>query len=82
MPSVSVKVILSDRKEVLKWEIHPVIGNPLLCEFFHLLATGQISPEVFIDKNYHEFLLKAKVGNSLKGEFVNSMKFYKSLEIL
>jgi len=23
MPSVSVKVILSDRKEILNWQIHP-----------------------------------------------------------
>ena len=71
MPSVSVKVILSDRKEVLKWQIHPVIENPSLYDFFCLLATGQILPEVFINKDYHSFLLKAKVENSTKGEFVN-----------
>ena len=71
MPSVSVKVVLSDRKEILNWQIHPVSGNPSLYEFFRLLSIGEISPEVFINKNYHDFLLKAKVGNSLKDEFVN-----------
>ena len=71
MPSISVKVVLSDRKEILRWQIHPVAGNPSLHEFFRLLATGEISPEVFINKDYHDFLLKAKVGNSLKDEFVN-----------
>ena len=55
MPSASVKVILSSRKEVLKWQIHPVIGNPSLSEFFRLLATGQISPEVFINIDYQNF---------------------------
>ncbi|CAB4431161.1 unnamed protein product [Rhizophagus irregularis] len=69
MPSISVKVVLSDRKKLLKWQIHPVIGNPSLCEFFHSLAIGQVSPEVFINKDYHEFLLKTKVGDSVKGEF-------------
>ncbi|CAB5350750.1 unnamed protein product [Rhizophagus irregularis] len=71
MPSISVKVILSNRKEVLKWQIHPIIGNPSLSEFFHSLAIGQISPEVFINKDYQSFLLKAKIGNSLKDEFVD-----------
>jgi hypothetical protein len=71
MPSASVKVVLSDRKELLNWQIHPVVGNPSLYEFFHLLATGKISPEVFIDRNYHDFPLKAKIGSSLKDEFVN-----------
>src|SRR3954471_20730068 len=71
MPSVSVKVILSDRKEILKWQIHPVIQNSSLYDFFRSLATGQVSPEVFINKDYHNFLLKAKVGSSIKGEFVN-----------
>ena len=51
MPSVSVKVVLSDRKEVLKWQIHPVTGNPSLSEYFHLLANGLISPEIFINKD-------------------------------
>ena len=71
MPSVSVKVVLSDRKEILNWQIHPVSDNPSLYEFFRLLSIGEILPEVFINKNYHDFLLKAKVGNSLKDEFVN-----------
>src|SRR5437016_3484434 len=72
MPSVSVKVVLSDRKEILKWQIHPVIDKNLsLYDFYRSLATGQISPEVFINKDYHDFLLKAKVGHSIKGEFVN-----------
>jgi hypothetical protein len=71
MPSVSVKVVLSDRKEILNWQIHPVADNPSLYEFFHLLAIGQISPEVSINKDYQSFLLKAKIGSSLKGEFVD-----------
>jgi len=82
MPSVSIKVILSDRKEILNWQIHPVNENPSLNEFFHLLATGQISPEVFIDKDYHNFILKAKVGSSLKGEFVSINIHCKLNEIL
>src|ERR1700722_16857078 len=69
MPSVSVKVVLSDRKEVLKWQIHPVIRNPSLHEFYCSLANGQVSPEVFINKDYQDFLLKAKIGNSIKGDF-------------
>ncbi|GES77225.1 hypothetical protein GLOIN_2v1779246 [Rhizophagus clarus] len=71
MPSISVKVILNNRKEVLRWQIHPIIGNPSLSEFFHSLAIGQISPEVFINKDYQNFLLKVKIGNSLKDEFVD-----------
>ncbi|GES98577.1 hypothetical protein GLOIN_2v1779246 [Rhizophagus clarus] len=71
MPSISVKVILSNRKEVLRWQIHPIIENPSLSEFFHSLAIGQILPEVFINKDYQNFLLKAKIGNSLKDEFVD-----------
>jgi hypothetical protein len=58
-------------EKVLNRQIHPIAGNPSLCEFFRLLATGEISPEIFINNNYHDFLLKAKVGNSLKDEFVN-----------
>lgn len=30
--------------------------------FFHSLAIGQVSPEAFINKDYHKFLLKTKVG--------------------
>ncbi|RIA84335.1 hypothetical protein C1645_832418 [Glomus cerebriforme] len=71
MSSVSIKVILSDRKEVLKWQIHPVTKNISLYNFFCLLVTGKISPEVFINKDYLDFLLKVKVKNSLKREFVN-----------
>ncbi|GES80328.1 hypothetical protein GLOIN_2v1779246 [Rhizophagus clarus] len=71
MPSISIKVILSNRKEVLRWQIHPIIGNPLLSEFFHSLVIGQILLEVFINKDYQNFLLKAKIGNSLKDEFVD-----------
>ncbi|CAB4481137.1 hypothetical protein RhiirA5_407137 [Rhizophagus irregularis] len=47
MPSVSVKVTLSSRKEILRWQIHLVIENPSLYDFF------------------------PKVGNSIKGEFVD-----------
>ncbi|CAG8531760.1 17157_t:CDS:2, partial [Dentiscutata erythropus] len=82
MPSVSVKVVLSDRKEILNWQIHPVIGNPSLCKFFHLLATGEISPEVFINNNYHDFVLRVKVGNLLKDEFINVNIQYNLNEIL
>ncbi|CAG8554670.1 14091_t:CDS:2 [Racocetra fulgida] len=82
MPFVSVKVVLSDRKEILNWQIYPVIGNPSLYEFFRLLATGKISPEVFINNNYHDFVLKAKVGISLKDEFVNINIQYNLNEIL
>ncbi|PKB93747.1 hypothetical protein RhiirA5_440427 [Rhizophagus irregularis] len=38
MPSVSIMIILSDRKELLKWQIHPIIRNLSLCEFFYSLA--------------------------------------------
>ena len=79
---ISVKVILSDRKEILNWQIHPIVDNPSLCEFFRLLVSKEISPEVFINKNYHDFLLKAKVGHSLKDEFVNVNIQYELNEIL
>ncbi|PKC67126.1 hypothetical protein RhiirA1_458799 [Rhizophagus irregularis] len=38
MPSLSIMIILSDRKELLKWQIHPIIRNLSLCEFFYSLA--------------------------------------------
>src|SRR3954453_2241532 len=71
MPSVSIKVILSSKKEILKWQIHCVIKNPSMYNFFCFLTTRQISSEVFINKDYYDFLLKAKVGNSIKEEFVD-----------
>uniref|UniRef100_U9SKV1 Uncharacterized protein n=1 Tax=Rhizophagus irregularis (strain DAOM 181602 / DAOM 197198 / MUCL 43194) TaxID=747089 RepID=U9SKV1_RHIID len=58
MPSVSVKVTLSSRKEILRWQIHLVIENPSLYDFFRSLASGQISSGT-------------KVGNSIKREFVD-----------
>ncbi|GBC37115.2 hypothetical protein GLOIN_2v1779246 [Rhizophagus irregularis DAOM 181602=DAOM 197198] len=47
MPSVSVKVTLSSRKEILRWQIHLVIENPSLefvdvniqCELNEILQT-------------------------------------------
>lgn len=47
MPSVSVKVTLSSRKEILRWQIHLVIENPSLYDFFRSLASGQISSGSF-----------------------------------
>jgi hypothetical protein len=44
MLSINVKVVLSNRKEIFNWQIHPVTGNLSLSEFFCLLATGKISP--------------------------------------
>jgi len=71
MPSISIKVVLSDRKGIHNWQIHPVSNNLSLYEFLCLLSIGKILPKVFINKNYLDFLLKAKVRNLLKDEFVN-----------
>ena len=71
MPSASIKVILSNKKKIVKWQIHPVIGNPSLSRFFYLLANEEISPKLFINKDYQEFLLKVKIGSSLKDDFVD-----------
>ena len=82
MPSISVKVILSNKKEILNWQIYFITSNFLLYEFFHLLVTEEILLKVFINKNYYTFLLKAKVKYLLKDEFVNINIQYKLNKIL
>ncbi|PKK58506.1 hypothetical protein RhiirC2_796187 [Rhizophagus irregularis] len=49
MPSVSVKVILSSRKEILRWQIHLVIENSSLYDFFP--KVGNLIKGEFIDVN-------------------------------